>query len=91
MANKPTSQPTSGAPAEPEEQRYADEVVIRIPTFGRLMARWLPEPTVQHMRAAQREQLLALRSLLDEAIGRIDRAERRARAERPRREEILVE
>jgi hypothetical protein len=32
----------------------------------------LPEPTQEHLRTASREALLALRSLLDEAIERLE-------------------
>jgi hypothetical protein len=43
------------------------------------------------MYAAQREQLLALRSMIDAAIARIEAAEREEPGGRPRRTEITVE
>src|SRR5262249_54871785 len=44
------------------------EVTVRIPNIFS----WLPEDFRNHMRAAQREQLLAMRALIDAAIDRID-------------------
>lgn len=40
-------------------------------------ARLLPEETRSHLRNATREQLLALRSVLDAAIARLERSERK--------------
>ena len=49
-----------------------DEVVFRFPSLDRLMRAWLPDETVSHLQAARREQLLAVRAILDAAIARID-------------------
>jgi hypothetical protein len=43
------------------------------------------------MYAAQREQLLAIRSVIDAAIARIEAAERQGNGVGPRRMEITVE
>ncbi len=43
---------------------------------GRRMFRLLPEEFGRHMRAAQREQLLAVRSLLDAVIQRLEPGEK---------------
>ena len=67
-------------------ERLRDELVIRLPTLTRLMRALLPEDAVRHMQAARKEQLLALRAVLDTAIERIDSAEHSAR-----RTEIPVE
>ncbi len=56
-------------------ERGRDEVVVRIPTLQSLMRRWLPEEAVDHLRAARREQLLAMRAMVDNMIERIDRAD----------------
>lgn len=60
----------------------------RMPTFRSLLREMLPPEVRGHLRAAQKEQLLAARAFLDHWI---ERAERE-RAERPRgRERITVE
>ena len=48
-------------------------------------SRGLPEPTREHLRTASREALLALRSLLDEAIQRLEAKEK---GEGPRKIDI---
>ena len=65
-------QPRAGIHAE----RFDDEVVLRFPSLSRLMRAVLPDEAVNHIQAAQREQLLALRAVLDAAIARIEAAER---------------
>lgn len=52
-----------------------------------LVMGFLPAETRQHMRAARKEQLLAMRSLIDTAIARVDRTP----PERKRRESIPLE
>ena len=51
------------------EHRPGEEVVLRFksPEF-----RMLPDSTKQHLRAARKEMLLALRSMLDKAIERTE-------------------
>jgi hypothetical protein len=71
-------------------ERSADEVVVRIPSLNRLMRAFLPEDAVQHLRAARREQLLAMRCMLDAAIKRVEASENDAPLG-PRRTEITVE
>ena len=68
-------------------ERTANEVVIRLPTLGRLLRSIMPEEAVQHLNAAQREQLLAMRAVLDAAIRRLEQQD----APRVRRTEIRVE
>ena len=66
-----------------------EEVVIRLPNVFGWLERSLPDEFITHMRAARREQLLALRSLLDAAIERSERSEGEGR--RRRRVEIEVD
>jgi hypothetical protein len=71
--------------------RTRDEVVLRVPTFGRLLRAVLPEAAVQHLYAAQREQLLAARAVIDAAVERLEKAQQAAASAAPRRTEINVE
>jgi hypothetical protein len=66
-----------------------EEFVIRMPNLFGWLERQLPDEFMTHMRAARREQLLALRCLIDAAIERTERAESAGRARR--RVEIEVE
>jgi hypothetical protein len=68
--------------------RTQDEVVIRVPTLSRLLRSIMPEEAVQHLAAARREQLLAMRACLDAAIRRLEEQDA---APRIRRTEIRVE
>jgi hypothetical protein len=70
-------------------EQSPDEVVVRIPRLANVLRRFLPEEAVQHLQAAQREQLLAMRSIIDAAIERLEDSEREAKT--PRRTEIPVE
>ena len=63
---------TGSFEASAEADRDKDQVVIRVPTPGRIMRQFLPEDAVKHMQAARREQLLALRCVIDAAIAKID-------------------
>ncbi len=72
-------------------ERTEDEVVLRFPSLNRLMRAVLPDEAVKHMYAAQREQLLALRVIVDRAIERIEAAENDTGPLGPRRTEIRVE
>jgi hypothetical protein len=58
----------------PSEHTH-DHVVMRFPHPGRLLRAFLPEEAVKHLYAARREQLLAVRSIVDAAIDRVDKAE----------------
>jgi hypothetical protein len=53
-----------------------EHVVMRFPRPGRLLRALLPDEAVQHLYAARREQLLAIRSIVDAAIDRVDTHER---------------
>lgn len=66
------------------------EFTVRLPNFGRMVNDMFPEDFRTHMRAAQREQLLAMRSLIDAALERIDRPVETKPA-RKSRVEIAVE
>jgi hypothetical protein len=72
-------------------ERTENEVVVRLPSPNRLLRAFLPEDAVKHLYAAQREQLLALRSMIDAAITRIEAAEQDGGSLGPRRTEITVE
>lgn len=79
------------ASATAETRGDQAEFTIRVPNLGRLFQDMLPEDFRTHMRAAQREQLLAVRSLIDAAIQRMDQpSEPRNRRGRSR-VEIAVE
>ena len=69
-------------------ERTENEVVIRVPTLGRVLRNIMPEEAVQHLTAAQREQLLAMRACLDAAIRRLEQPDA---ATKIRRTEIRVE
>ena len=71
-------------------ERTDDEVVLRFPSLNRLMRAILPDEAVKHLHAARREQLLAMRCVLDAALERIEAAEREGPAV-PRRTEIRIE
>ena len=72
-------------------ERTEDEVVVRFPSLNRLVRAFLPEEAVKHMYNAQREQLLAVRCLVDAAIERVEAAQREGDSFGPRRTEITVE
>ncbi len=71
-------------------ERSEDEVVLRFPSLNRLMRSFLPDEAVKHLYAAQREQLLAMRCMLDAAIARVESAQQEGPLG-PRRTEISVE
>jgi len=83
------SAPTEGQTVRSE--RALNEVVLRFPSLNRLVRALLPEEAVKHMYAAQREQLMALRSVLDAAITRIEAAEREGASRPSQHTEIEVE
>ena len=64
-----------------------DEVIIRLPNVASWLREQLPDDFFNHMRAARREQLMAMRCLIDAAI---ERTEREPSARRTRTE-IVVE
>ena len=53
-------------------------MVVRFPSPKRFLRTFLPEEAVKHLYAARREQLLALRSIVDAAIARVEEAEKRS-------------
>ncbi len=81
---------TGSFEASAESDRDKDQVVIRVPTPARIMRQFLPEDAVKHMQAAQKEQLLALRCVIDAAIAKIDERNAAASAD-ARRTEIPVQ
>jgi hypothetical protein len=76
----------ASASREPSDR---DEVVLRLPNVGAWLRNQLPDEFFEHMRHAQREQLLAVRSLIDAALERNERADQRGRGRT--RTEITVE
>ena len=66
------------------ERRY-DEVVLRFPSLNRLVRAFLPAEAAKHLYAAQREQLLAVRSVVDAIISYVEAAEREDGTGAPRR------
>jgi hypothetical protein len=79
----------SSASVTAETHGRESEVVIRMPNVFAWLRDQVPDEFVTHMRAAQREQLLAMRCLIDRAIERTEEAETRGRARR--RVEIEVD
>jgi hypothetical protein len=55
------------------EHQPGEEFVLRFRPRG---ARWLPDETRTHVYGARKEMLLALRSLIDRTIERIDEVEK---------------
>ncbi len=72
-------------------ERTDDEVVLRFPSLNRLVRAFLPAEAVKHLYAAQREQLLAVRSVVDAVISYVEAAERQDESGAPRRTEIHVD
>jgi hypothetical protein len=72
-------------------ERTEDEVVVRLPNPSRFLRAFMPEEAVKHLMAAQREQLLFMRAMIDAAVTRIETAEREGANVGPRRTEITVE
>lgn len=68
--------------ATTSEPRRREDVIIRLPDVGAIAREVLGDEFIKHMRAAGREQLLALRCLVDRAIERTDEMDRQARARR---------
>ena len=66
-------------------ERTRDEVVLRFPSLNRLVRAFLPAEAVKHLYAAQREQLLAVRSVVDAIISYVEAAEREDGTGAPRR------
>jgi hypothetical protein len=85
------SETTSTQGSSFRAERTDDEVVLHVPSLSRLMRAFLPDEAVKHLYAAQREQLLAVRVVLDAAIARVERAEQQQGKGGPRRTEIRIE
>ena len=79
----------SSASVTAETRGRESEVIIRMPNLFAWLRDQVPDEFVTHMRAAQREQLLAMRSLIDRAIERNEQADSRGKSRR--RVEIEVE
>lgn len=58
------------------EHRPGDELVLHIHAPKK---DWFPPETREHLWTARREFLLALRSLVDEAIGQVEEREKKKR------------
>jgi hypothetical protein len=72
-----------------ETERDRDTVVIKLPNLFGWLREQVPDEFVTHMRAAQREQLLAMRSLIDRAIEKTEQTDSGSRFRR--RVEIEVD
>jgi hypothetical protein len=72
-------------------ERTYDEVVLGFPSLHQLVRAFLPAEAAKHPYAAQREQLLAVRSVVDAIISYVEVAEREDGAGAPRRTEIHVD
>ena len=72
-------------------ERTQDEMILRLPNPNLFLRAFLPEEAVKHLLAAQREQLLAVRAIIDAAVARIEAAEQEDAAFTQRRTEITVE
>jgi hypothetical protein len=72
-------------------ERTDDAVVLRFPSLNRLLRAFLPDEAVKHVQAARREQLLALRAVLDAAITRIESAAQEHDRRDVRRTELRIE
>ena len=59
--------------------------------FRPLSLSLIPEPTRQHLRAANKELLLALRSIVDETIERMETSEQQRSTRGPRRVHVKDE
>ena len=82
---------THRQPETGRAERTRDEVILRLPTLGRLLRAVLPEEAIGHLYAAQREQLLAVRAVIDAAIERVEAGQRAEARPAPRRSEVAVE
>ena len=72
-------------------ERTHYEVVLRFPSLNRLVRAFLPAEAVKHLYAAQREQMLAVRSVVDAMISYVEAAERADGDAAPRRTTIHVD
>lgn len=72
-------------------ERTQDEMILRLPNPNRFLRAFLPDEAVKHLLAAQREQLLAVRAMIDAVVARIEAAEQEDAAFTQRRTEITVE
>lgn len=79
----------SGASVTAEARSHESEVVIRMPNVLAWLREQVPNEFVTHMRAARREQLLAVRSLIDRAIEQTEQGDAKSRSRR--RVEIEVD
>jgi hypothetical protein len=68
-----------GAPGDP---RWTEHLARAAEAFAREMRGAVPDEFAKHARGSIRETLLAIRSLIDSGIQRIDREERERTARR---------
>ena len=72
----------SSASVTAETRGRESEVVIRMPNVFAWLRDQVPDEFVTHMRAAQREQLMAIRCLVDRAIEKTEQADTQGRSRR---------
>ena len=83
---KATGQDSSRASeARARARRKMDDMQEEFEEMHDRFVGMLPEDFVGHMRAAQKEMLLAMRSLIDVGVEKIEKKERRRAARRPTR------
>lgn len=78
-----TASEASGITAE------QNHVMIKVPTFDRVMRAVLPDEALMHLRNARRESLLAVRSMIDARLQELDAADQASASSR--RVDIVVE
>jgi hypothetical protein len=80
---------------EEKEQTWEDHLAAAIKAFRKEMQEsrgdWFPEEFKTHRRAAQREMLLAWRSLLDARIEKLEKADAAREKSVPKAARIKVE
>ncbi|MCD6289883.1 MAG: hypothetical protein J7M34_05210 [Anaerolineae bacterium] len=74
-----------GEKAEFDLKNWLSEGIRGVRQEMKVRPRLMPEEFCEHVRASQREALLAVRSLLDEVIERLEPAEARTPSRRSRR------
>jgi hypothetical protein len=87
MENRQEARASASADTRGEQAEFT----FKVPNLGKMLEDILPEDFRTHMRAAQREQLLAVRSLIDAAIQRIDQPDEDKTKRGRGRVEIAVE
>lgn len=67
-----TTTGASSQPSTPRVETRQDEVIVHLPSPGRVLRTFLPEEAASHFENAARENLLGMRALLDTVISSLD-------------------